>query len=55
MHAAINLSYGLPVDNDADYIAKLDACDSKSLMQFVAEYFNLKKRVQLVLGPNFIN
>ena len=51
MHAATNLSYGLPVDNDADYIAKLDACDAKSLMQFVAEYFNLKKRVQLVLGP----
>ncbi|MEC8404991.1 MAG: pitrilysin family protein [Verrucomicrobiota bacterium] len=52
MHAATNLSYGLPVDNDADYIAKLDACDAKSLMKFVAEYFNLKKRVQLVIGPN---
>ena len=54
MHAAINLSYGLPVDNDADYIDKLDACDAKSLMQFVAEYFNLKNRVQLVVGPDSI-
>ncbi len=54
MHAAINLSYRLPVDDDANYIAKLDACDAKSLMQFVAEYFNLKNRVQLVIGPDSI-
>ena len=52
MHAAINLSYGLPIDDDAEYIAKLDACDAKSLMQFVAEYINLKNRVQLIIGPN---
>ena len=54
MHVAINLSYGLSIDDDADYIAKLDACDAKSLMQFVAEYFNLKNRVQLVVGPDSI-
>ena len=45
-------SYGLPIDDDAEYIAKLDACDAKSLMQFVAEYINLKNRVQLIIGPN---
>ncbi|MAS64380.1 MAG: peptidase M16 [Coraliomargarita sp.] len=54
MHVAINLSYGLSIDDDADYIAKLDACDTKSLMQFVAEYFNPKNRVQLVVGPDSI-
>ena len=54
MHVAINLSYGLSIDDDADYIAKLDACDAKSLMQFVAEYFNPKNRVQLVVGPDSI-
>ncbi len=54
MHVAINLSYGLPLDDDADYISKLDACNAKSLMQFVAEYFDLKNRVQLVVGPESI-
>ena len=59
MHAAINLSYGLPIDDDAEYIAKLDACDAKSLMQFThlrwfrMESENLKMKEALCNGQGF--
>ena len=51
MHAAINWTYGLPIDDDADYAAKLDACDVSRLQRFVQERLNPQHRVQLVVRP----
>lgn len=51
MHAALQLCYGLPVDDDAEHAARLDAIQSETLADFARRYFAPSKRVQLVVGP----
>ena len=52
MHAAIQLTYGLPIDDDAEHAAKLDQIDAAVLARFAKTYFSEDKRVQLIVGPN---
>ena len=52
MHAAIQLTYGLPVDDDAEHAAKLDQVDADELARFAKENFVKEKRVQLIVGPS---
>ncbi len=51
MHAAIQVTYDLPIDDDAQHAAKLDEVDAAALAQFAKEHFSEDKRVQLVVGP----
>jgi zinc protease len=52
MHAAIQVTYALPIEDDAEHAAKLDAVDAEKLAQFAKEYFAEDKRVQLIVGPS---
>ena len=52
MHAAIQVTYGLPIDDDAEHAAKLDQDDATELGRFAKTYFAQDKRVQLIVGPN---
>lgn len=54
MHAAIQVSYGLPIDDDAEHAGKLDAVDAESLARFAREYLSEEKRVQLIVGPESV-
>jgi zinc protease len=51
MHAAIQLSYGLPMEDDAAYGVRIDAVDGGALARFVAERFTTDREVQLTVGP----
>lgn len=51
MHAALQLCYGLPLDDDAEHAAKLDATDAQVLARFVQRKFDPANRVRLVAGP----
>lgn len=51
MHAAIQVTYDLPIDDDAEHATKLDEVDAAALAQFAKEHFSEDKRVQLVVGP----
>jgi zinc protease len=51
MHAAIQTTYGLPIDDDADYAAKLEAINAETLADFVKNYFKPGHGVQLIVGP----
>jgi zinc protease len=51
MHAAIQVTYGLPVDDDAEHDARLDQVDASALAQFAKAHFIESKRVQLTVGP----
>lgn len=51
MHAAIQVTYGLPIDDDAEHAAQLDAVDAAELARFAQTYFTADKRVQLIVGP----
>lgn len=51
MHAAINLTYDLPLNDDVEHAAKLDAVDPQVLADFAKRYLDLSKRVQLVVRP----
>lgn len=51
MHAGMNLAYGMPIEEDAEYAAKLDAVDASALAEFAAANFDLDKRQQLVVRP----
>jgi zinc protease len=51
MHAALQLSYGLPLDDDAEHAAKLDATDASALARFVRSHFTAANKVRLVVGP----
>ena len=51
MHAAIQLSYGLPIDDDAEYAARLDQIGAQTLGKFAAKYFDSERAVRLVVGP----
>ena len=51
MHAAIQVTYGLPVEDDAEHAAQLDQVDAVALARFAKYYFVESKRVQLIVGP----
>lgn len=51
MHAAIQTTYGLPIDDDAEHAAKLETVDPMTLAQFVKKHFNSEHKVQVILGP----
>jgi zinc protease len=51
MHAALQLTYGLPLDDDAEHARKLDQIDAEQLARFAKKFFVDAKRVRLVLGP----
>ncbi|MEE2988925.1 MAG: pitrilysin family protein [Verrucomicrobiota bacterium] len=51
MHAAIQVTYGLPIDDDAEHAAQLDQIDAVALARFAKYYFVESKRVQLIVGP----
>ena len=51
LQAALNASYGMPVDDEADFNAKLAAVDIEALAAFSRERFVPEYRVRLILGP----
>ena len=51
MHAAINLTYGLTLDDDVEHAAKLDQVDAQALAQFAAEFFDAQRQVRLIVQP----
>lgn len=51
MHAAIQVTYGLPIDDDAEHAAKLEMIDAATLAEFVKKYFNSEHRGRLIVGP----
>ncbi len=51
MHAAIQVTYGLPIDDDAEHAEKLDVIDAAELARYAGMYFSEDKRVQLIVGP----
>jgi zinc protease len=51
MHAAIQVTYGLSIDDDAEHAAQLDAVDAAVLARFARHYFAEDKRVRLIVGP----
>ncbi len=51
MHAAIQLSYGLPLDDDAEHAAKLDAVDATVLAEYARKYFAAERGVRMIVGP----
>ena len=51
MHAAIQVTYGLLVEDDAERAAQLDLVDAVELARFAKNHFVESKRVQLIIGP----
>lgn len=51
MHAAIQHTYGLPIDDDAEHARQLDAVDAAHLARFAQAHFTSDQRVQLIVGP----
>ncbi|MGJ8638208.1 MAG: M16 family metallopeptidase [Opitutaceae bacterium] len=51
MHAAIQVSYGLPIDDDAEYATKLEAVDAEALAKFARKHFAADRGVRMVVGP----
>jgi zinc protease len=51
MHTAINLTYGLPLDDDAEHAEKLDSVDAQTMAQFAQEFFDAKRQVRLIVQP----
>ena len=50
MHAALNVTYGLPIDDDAKYARDLDAVTVPELADFAQRQFDEKRSVRLVVG-----
>lgn len=51
MHAGLQLCYGLPLNDDLEHAAKLDAIDANELARFVRGHFDPSNKVRLVVGP----
>jgi zinc protease len=51
MQAALNATYGLPVNDWRTYDAKIDAVTLADIQAFAKKYFQLIQRVQLVVKP----
>ncbi|HBR92623.1 MAG TPA: insulinase family protein [Opitutae bacterium] len=52
MHAAIQVTYGLPIDDDVEHASQLDQVDAAALARFANTYFTSDKRVKLIVGPD---
>ena len=52
MHAALNVTYGLPTDDDAQHARDLDAVTVSELSEFAKRHFDAKRSVRLVIGPS---
>lgn len=52
MHAAIQVTYGLLIEDDDEHAAKLDTVGAGKLAEFAKRYFAGDKRVQLIVGPD---
>jgi len=51
MHAAINLTYELPLDDDAEHAEKLDGVDATALAEFAKEFFDVQRQVRMIVQP----
>jgi hypothetical protein len=51
MHTAINLTYGLLLDDDAEHAEKLDQVDAQAMAEFAKEFFDAKRQVRLIVQP----
>jgi zinc protease len=51
MHAAIQLTYGLPIDDDAEHAAQLDAITASDLAAYAQRYLNIDRGVRMIVGP----
>ena len=51
MHAAINLTYELPLDDDAEHAEKLDGVDATAMAEFAKEFFDLQRQVRIIVQP----
>ena len=49
--AAMNVAYGLPVNDWKNYDDCIDAVTVDSLQDFARNYFDAAKRMELVIGP----
>ena len=52
MHAAINLTYGLPVDDDAEHARKLDQVNVQQMAAFAQAFFDQEHQVRLIVQPS---
>ena len=50
MHAALQTTYGLTIDDDAEYAERLEAIGADALADFAREYFDPAKRVRMVVA-----
>ena len=51
MHTAINLTYELPLDDDAEHAEKLDRVDATAMAEFAKEFFDAQRQVRIVVQP----
>ncbi|MFP4167028.1 MAG: M16 family metallopeptidase [Opitutales bacterium] len=51
MYAALQTSYGLPIEDEATYAKKVDAIDVAALAAFTRRFLNADHSVRLVVGP----
>ena len=51
MHTAINLTYELPLDDDAEHAEKLDRVDVTAMAEFAKEFFDAQRQVRIVVQP----
>ena len=51
MHAAINLTYELPLDDDAEHAEKLDGVDATAMAEFAKEFFDVQRQVRIIVQP----
>ncbi|MFT4902062.1 MAG: zinc protease [Lentimonas sp.] len=51
MHAAIQATYGLPLDDDAEHAEKLDAINATVLADHARKYFTEGRGVRMIVGP----
>lgn len=51
MHAALQLCYGLPLNDDEEHAARLDSVDAGKLAEFARRYFSAANKVELTVGP----
>jgi zinc protease len=51
MQAALNVTYGLPVNDWMNFDEKLDRISIKDLAEFATKYFSVDKRFELIVRP----
>lgn len=50
-HAAMNVVYGLPANDERDYESKIDAVSAEDLQNFARRYLASGNRIELIVGP----